>query len=86
MEFYFTSTGNPNPDGGSNVVTVHVRNQNFNSDPPYLKKLGTLTWPNDQMAERPNRMAERPNRSIWNCPLFDVKGTILKYYQIYRGY
>ena len=42
---------------------------------------GTLTWPNDQMAERPNRMAERPNRPIWNCPLFDVKWTILKYYQ-----
>ena len=26
--------------------------------------IGTLTWPNDQIAERPNRMAERPNRPI----------------------
>ena len=42
---------------------------------------GTLIWPNDRMDERRNRMAERPNGPIGNCPLFDVKGTILKYYQ-----
>ena len=47
---------------------------------------GTLTWPNDQMAERPNRMAERPNMPIWSCPLFDAKGTTLKYYQNYGRY
>ena len=45
--------------------------------------VGALTWLNDQMAERPNRMAERPNSPIWNCPLFDVNGTILEFYQNY---
>ena len=45
----------------------------------YTPKCGTLTWPNDQMAER-------PNRPIWSCPLFDVKRTILKYYQNYGRY
>ena len=38
-----------------------------------------------QMAEQPNRMAERLHRPIWNCPLFDVKGKILKViYRLFR--
>ena len=47
---------------------------------------GALTWANDQMAEWPNRVAEQPNRPYKNCPLFAVKVTTLKYYQIYGGY
>ena len=47
---------------------------------------GALTWLNDQMAERPNRMAKRPNSPIRNCPLFDVNGTILEFYQNYGKY
>ena len=42
---------------------------------------GTLTWPHNRMAEQTNQMAKRPKRPFWNRPLFDVKGTILKYYQ-----